>query len=428
LSGLVVDYSEDALVVAHGQTPYVFAWNELDAGSAYRVKRDLLSLHRGDAGNLTAADHLELGVFALSRGRAVVARNEFRTAVKLDKTYEARVQDALDAHRNRRALSTQYSPPLEQDSDQRPGESRTQTPLRTCLTDLVASRLGELPAGESARTPSPELRAAVRKTYDAFGQTVKEVMGKNAVLVETDHFLIWSDLDKHTRRRLGNWCENMYVALCDVFGFDSSQDIFLAKCPVFCWRSKGRFLKFARSFDGYDLKDAVGYTRSIEASGHVHIVLFMDGRREADLDRFSCTLVHEGAHAFVHRFHSSKLIPNWVNEGIADLTAERVLGDRCFTGEKTALLARQYARYNWSIGDLMATTSPIEIHQYPLAQNIVEYLESLDRQRFVGFLKGLKEGAKVDQALAANYDGASPAQLEAGWRSWILERFPADNR
>jgi len=43
LSGLVVDYSEDALVVAHGQTPYVFAWNELDAGSAYRVKRDLVT-------------------------------------------------------------------------------------------------------------------------------------------------------------------------------------------------------------------------------------------------------------------------------------------------------------------------------------------------------------------------------------------------
>ena len=107
-------------------------------------------------------------------------------------------------------------------------------------------------------------------------------------------------------------------------------------------------------------------------------------------------------------------------------SAERVLGDRCYTGETADLLAKQYVQYNWPIGNMLRSTGPIAVHRYPLAHSIVAYLDSLGRARFSGFIEGLKNGATVARALADNYDGLTTDQLEAGWRSVVRERhgFP----
>ncbi|UCC32233.1 MAG: hypothetical protein JSU86_08105, partial [Phycisphaerales bacterium] len=177
-------------------------------------------------------------------------------------------------------------------------------------------------------------------------------------------------------------------------------------------------------FDGYGGKDAVGYTRSIERNGHVHVVLLRRGRSQADFDRFACTLVHEGTHAFIHRLYTSRLIPHWVSEGYADLAAERVLKDRCPAGENAELLARQFVRYDWPITELLGSAGPIPVHQYPLAHSVVAYLEGSGHERFAGFIKDLKTGESVPAALAANYDGLTLDQLEADWRSAVRDADP----
>jgi hypothetical protein len=168
----------------------------------------------------------------------------------------------------------------------------------------------------------------------------------------------------------------------------------------------------------------VGYTRSIEKNGHVHVVLLRQGRSEADFDRFACTLVHEGSHAFMHRLYSTRLIPHWVNEGYAELTAERVLGEHCDTAEKAALLAQQFVRYDWPLGEMLEGLAPIEVHEYPLAHSLVAHLEGLGRPRFTGFVRGLKDGRTTAEALAANYDGMTFAQLEQSWRSAVRSNSP----
>jgi len=268
-----------------------------------------------------------------------------------------------------------------------------------------------------AAHPSPETRTRVMEAYRTFGEKVREVMGKDVALVETDHFLIWTDWEKKYRDRLTGWTEAMYAALGEQFNLKATDEVFLAKCPVYCWRSKARFQKFARYFDGYDGSNAVGYTRSIEKNGHVHVVLLRQGQTEPDFDRFASTLVHEGSHAFLHRLYSTRLIPHWVNEGYAELIAERVLGEHCDAAEKAALLARQYVRYDWPLAGMLESTAPIEVYEYPLAHSLVAHLESLGRQRFAGFIRSLKEGRTTAEALGANYDGMSLEGLEASWRA-----------
>lgn len=414
LRGLVVDHSEHAVVVVREQKPYVFAWNELEFGSALSTKRALLALQRGGSNKLSADDHFELGLFALSSDRNDVAASEFREAKRLNPKFEERITRAFDEYRARKEKDGGEEDPFEDEPPAGLGEpaGRHEAGLMDDDGTLLAER------------PSAENRAKVMQAYRTFGKKVQEVMGKDVVLLESDHFLIWTDWEKKYRDRLTGWAEAMYAALGERFDLQAKDEVFLAKCPVFCWRSKARFQKFARFFDGYEGSNAVGYTRSIEKNGHVHVVLLRQGRSEADFDRFACTLVHEGSHAFMHRLYSTRLIPHWVNEGYAELTAERVLGEHCDTAEKAALLARQFVRYDWPLGGMLEGVAPIEVNEYPLAHSLVAHLEQLGRPRFAGFVRGLKDGRTTAEALAVNYDGMTFAQLEQSWRSAIRLNFP----
>ena len=425
LDGLVVEDTDHGIVVVHSQTPYVFAWDELEPGSAIAAKRALLAFERGGREFLVANDHFELGLFALARSQGSAAGIEFRKAKKLDPAYENAVREALHRYRKGRTTPDRVEHPLADD----PPEPPIEGDAPAGLLERMEAGLSDIGAPSAAVVQAPdEIRARVLAIYKSFGETVRQVISKTIVLVETDHFLIWTDWDKRNRPVLAQWCESMYAALCEQFDLDPVGSVFLAKCPIFCFRSKARFRRFARQFDGHEANNAIGYSRSIEKNGHVHLVLLRTGRSEADFDRLAATLVHEGTHAFLHRLYTTQLIPHWVNEGYADLIAERVMGDRCHNAENAALLARQYVRFDWPIRDLLASVEPIALHQYPIAHSVVAFLEKQGAERFAGFIKALKRGRTVTEALAAGYDGMTLDQLEARWRSSIQATDVADDR
>jgi hypothetical protein len=429
ISGAVVDHNDDAVVIVADRKPFVFAWNEIRPQSAFVARRALLTHARGGADALTAEDRFALGLFALQNDLVSTAQMEFAAAIRLDGAIAPRVAEARDARReaaSRRqadrggeALPAGEADDVAAEAEREPSADAATGDREIPLDDLVGRNLAAAPG----ITVPPEVRRQVREIYDRFAATVIERMGAGTTLLETDHFLIYSDLPGPMRQRVGEWAEAMYAALHREFGFAAEGDVFLAKCPLFCWKSMARFQRFARVFDGQDGRNAVGYTRSIERNGHVHIVLFLSGRTEAEYDAFVATLVHEGAHAFVHRLGSTRLIPHWVNEGLAEWTAESVLGDRCPAGEKADLLAAQYVRFNWPIGHFLRDVGPIAVHDYPLAMSVVSHLIAVDRDRWRRFVALLKEGRVLPDALAEAYDGLDLAGLEAAWRTWVAARL-----
>ncbi len=418
LTGMVVDHTDHGLVMVTDGTPYVFAWEELEADNACTTRRDLMTLERGGEDRLTSEDHLRLGRFALRHGRSGFAVRAFRQAGRLDPSSVEPAREALARFREEQEVEDRAEPDA---SDHALKPTRDEE-VEPGLAERIDAELANRPA--LAPLPAAEARKRVLGTYRKFGAKVQEVIGKDVVLVESAHFLIWTDWEPRYRDRLARWTESMYESLSEAFGLAATDEVFLAKCPVFCWRTKGRFHRFARHFDGYDVTNAIGYTRSIEANGHVHVVLLRQGRSAADFDRFAWTLVHEGTHAFVHRLFTTRLIPHWVNEGLAELTAERILGDRCPAGENAALLARQYVRYDWPIRELLRSTGPIEVYDYPLAHSIVALLEDSGRERFAGFIRDLKDGRALEDALDSSYDHLTFEELEARWRSSVHRTDP----
>jgi hypothetical protein len=417
LRGVPLDHTEQGIVLMAAGVPWVFAWSEIEPGSAIQIRRHLLELERGGTKNLRAEDYFALGVFTLELERSASASAFFRQAVQLDRNLEPRVEEAFRSFRERGRG--------EASSDAGPGfdpidrHSATESPgLVEKAQSAVEALERPIPAG-----PNGDTAGAIEAVYRQFGRTAQEVISKNIVLIESRHFLIWTDWDAKSRGRLAEACEGMYEALCREWNVDPATNVFLAKCPVFCFRAKPRFRDFARLFDGHDVSQSLGYCRSIEANGHVHVVLLRQGETQADFDRFATTLVHEGTHAFLHRVHRQRLIPHWVNEGYADLMAERILGDRCPTGENAELLARQYVQRDWPIEGMLLASGPIELPWYPVAQSVVAWLEAEDPAAFRGFLRSLKEGRSIPAALADNYEGMNVADLERRWRSSVAARL-----
>lgn len=437
ISGLVVDHNEDAVVVVRESTPYVFAWSEMESGSAYAVRRDIMVLERrhGDQDQdrsrnrtrnrdgLSAQDYLELGRFAISLHRRDLASSVFHKATKLDPSLATTTRTLL------RETATAEASPAISTPDIFVAATAKHPPVdSSAVSGALADVTASLPADMAAAPPAvaslnpiqpltAEARSVVMTTYREFGVAVATAVYDKLHLIETQHFLIWTDFEVRHRPLLAEWCEAMYANVAEDLGLDPDANVFLAKCPIFCWRSPSRFRKFAQVVDGYDARNAAGYTRSIPANGHVHVAVLRMGHDASAMERFAATLVHEGTHAFVHRLYTPAPIPQWVGEGFAELVTRRVLGDVCPVAEKSALLCAQYARYDWPIINLIEGVGPIGIHQYPLAYSLVLDLESRGRTRFAGFMRALKDGASVPTALAGSYDGLTVVDWQSQWRA-----------
>jgi hypothetical protein len=118
------------------------------------------------------------------------------------------------------------------------------------------------------------------------------------------------------------------------------------------------------------------------------------------------------------------LIPHWVNEGYADLMAERVLGEQCTTGETAALLARQYVKYDWPISNMLESSGPLAVNEYALAHSVIAYLDSLGEGRLTRLIRALKQGQSAAAALAECFEGLTMRQLENDWREHVRTADP----
>jgi len=426
IRGLVVDQNDEAIVVVQSDTPYAFAWAEIECGSAFTAMREWMEFQRGGRDLMTGKDHVALGMFALSRQRPELAVSCFQRAAKLDESLSAVGREAMRAYQeqkgSRRSLDEASDLP---ESSKRWDDDARDLHNRATKSEATPSGMAaalELDGLSPKSPPTPEQQQRILDLYKTFGDQIRETVYPKLASVESDHFLIWTDWDHRDHERLSAWCEGMFSALCPRLDVEPSTQVFLAKCPVFAWRSTERFRQFAEQVDGYSAINSVGYTRSDFDTGHVHVVVLRQGRDGEDYDRFAATLVHEGTHAFLHRLHSTQPVPHWVNEGFAELVSQEVLGERCYARSKADLLARQYVRYDWPVRRLLGDIGPLAIHHYPIAHSIVAHLVERDRQRFVRFLREIKDGASLEASLAMAFDGLTLDGLERSWREAIRLR------
>ncbi|MCH7702428.1 MAG: hypothetical protein IID37_12150 [Planctomycetes bacterium] len=228
ISGLVVDHNEDAVVVVRESTPYVFAWSEMESGSAYAVRRDIMVLERrhGDQDQdrsrnrtrnrdgLSAQDYLELGRFAISLHRRDLASSVFHKAAKLDPSLATTTRTLL-----REAATAEASPAIsalaifvDATAKHLPVDSSA---VSGALADVAVS-LPAVAALDPIQPLTAAARSSVMATYHKFGAAVANAVYDKLHLIETQHFLIWTDFEVRHRPLLAEWCVK-YICCPDTF-------------------------------------------------------------------------------------------------------------------------------------------------------------------------------------------------------------------
>jgi hypothetical protein len=252
-------------------------------------------------------------------------------------------------------------------------------------------------------------------------ETKSALSNLNFRVVETEYFIVCTDLLPAQIDGYLASLDLMYKELCLAFGIPPARKIWCGKCLVFAFSRQLDFQTFEKVVMKNDDPD-------IKAQGLCHQfsngrVLFAGYRGQSD-EYFGSVLVHETAHGFVHRYLSSARAPSWLNEGMSDWIAHAVMKTDAIPRKQIQSANRVRSSGTWS--DFL-TTKHIDFKLYGAASTMVEILLRRDKGgQFREFFRGIKEGKAAEESLKDTF-GLSYKDLEILYAEQLLkipERLP----
>ena len=278
-----------------------------------------------------------------------------------------------------------------------------------------------------ARTDAFEEAArqeAIIKAQKARGLLANKALGTKLKGIETRHFIIFSDFSSEERRKQAETAENLYRSFDNIFKITVNRDkMWDGKCVLFLFKRKEDFLKFAQKYDYYDASKSGGYFRIEQSQVRVAIFRPPPGHPR----RLEETLVHETAHAFFHFYRKVVNIPKWLDEGLAEYFRFDYNPKSPEKKQYMSLLREKVKeRDNRSARTMMTRanpTGPDDIEGYATAWSMVEFLVKYDKRRFVLFVKLVKEGIELEEALRKSYGGWNYRRFEAAWKNYVAKEY-----
>lgn len=239
-------------------------------------------------------------------------------------------------------------------------------------------------------------------------------------LYETNHFLFVSNIPPQQVGPYVASLDRMYEWMCKLYGVQPEHKVWLGgKAPIFA------FLEHAQ-FDAFEDRYFPDAKKTLQTLANVYGLSHLqnDGNvviscyRGNDPSDFGQMLVHETSHGFIHRYKTKAQLPNWVDEGMAELIGAEMVPT------STAVKNREFRAYQQlaqqgSLGGML-TADRIEAWQYGVASSLNRFLLQSDRAKYVAFIEALKEGQKWDEALKTAYKCTPEKLLAAYGRSLNL--------
>jgi hypothetical protein len=228
-------------------------------------------------------------------------------------------------------------------------------------------------------------------------------------LVETDHFLIFSAWNWSNDASLIDLCERTYQMLVQQFRVPVGESVWIGKCPIYLFWDPAHYRRFISDIDqSRTLDPATAHANGYHATRGRFSYIVINGvssfgntLEQAKIE-FYHVLVHEGTHAFLDRYVSSRPLPLWLEEGLADYVAATLVPQsevnrRYITASRSAL------RDLDSVNIVLEKKADLTSTEYALAHSLVRALVSQDRQAMVRFLELIKQGTSEETALADTY-------------------------
>src|SRR4051794_10189059 len=198
-----------------------------------------------------------------------------------------------------------------------------------------------------------EHAAALKKSRDMADEVVSLFPG--CQIHETRHFLLVSNIPPQQIAPYIASLDRMYDFMCQLYGVSRKHKVWLGgKAPIFAFLEKEEFDNFEDRYfpEARQALKSLGSVYGLShlsKTGEVTIACY----RGNDPNDFGQMIVHETSHGFIHRYKTKAQLPNWVDEGMADLIgAEMVPASTVVRGREQKAI-QQLAQQR-SLGGMLA--------------------------------------------------------------------------
>ena len=346
-----------------------FAWHEVTPASAFSVRHRLIDEE-------DAWQWLDLGRFGRRVGAESLADFALRRAVALSPACQQAAEEAklipLGAYREAAVLGR---PALEDD--------RELVDRATAEADQVKLRLRTFRHGRfrvfTAADPGDdhwirrELEEAQQRLAEAFELEPQDAFGPRPLAVYV--FASMSDMRKYARE-----IDGLNVSTKNMAGY------------------------FAAHRDG---QGELLRSKIILPTPTAGVTMDFETAKQ----RWRRTLTHEMTHAVSASFLGDRPLPRWLEEGLAEMLAERVW-------PRTGALERAKSRSQTGLGRLLEDDYMPTADDYPVVMTLVKGIHREDPARFATFLKRLKSGDDAEALMVELY-GADFDEVDRAWRDWM---------
>ncbi|MEM9418563.1 MAG: hypothetical protein AAGA25_05830 [Planctomycetota bacterium] len=232
----------------------------------------------------------------------------------------------------------------------------------------------------------------------------------------SDYFLFYSDLPPKEARQWAGLLDQMYDRLSKIFGLEKGKNIFLGRGLIIAFEYESDYHNYFRRVHQFDSRGSLGLCLSY-GTGKSEVALF---KQRSDLD-FARVLVHEAVHMFNHRYRSHPILPNWVNEGLAEHVSSGLVDNSGF-GESSLARSIDYGlsllRQQKTLGgNSFFYAANIEAHHYPMAQLLTTFMIKQNGKRYQAFINAIKDGKRWEDALEEDYGVQLEPLIDAFGRS-----------
>lgn len=244
-----------------------------------------------------------------------------------------------------------------------------------------------------------QMQAGVEQ-LKVFCKQVNQQLELDMNLYESDRFLLLTDLEGRSVKAYGIAIEQAYRGAAVTLGDSPDDNVFVGKCLVVLFKERIDYLRFERDMHGADARGTGGLCHGF-GDGHVHVAAF----HRNNLRQTKHILTHEIAHAYLRRYQSPALVPDWVNEGLAEHLAHRMHPP---PGQKLMLKARLSLEGKQGLGDGLFEGKNLEAWQYDVAGALAGFMIERGKHAYPKLIQKLKDGVPTDDALKEIYRMASP--------------------
>lgn len=288
--------------------------------------------------------------------------------------------------------------------------------MRLALWLIIAMALTSAPAALAQGKDDPyDIKTTTKVQIKECADLAME-LGKKAKkaapklhTIETAHFQLFSGFDSKTEDKLlTETAEKMYKQLCKQFDVDDKDGVWVGKCPIYAFDKKEEFGKFCKAIEQEKFEKAGGFC-AYNSNGFVYIVVNDTSNRT----QFYDVMVHEGTHGFVARYQTTRNIPTWVNEGLAEYMAALLVKDS--RAKKLWKDATREVLDGKKKPETIFDGIELEAFEYGMAHSMVRFMLKDSSKDFTRFVKLLKKGETEEKALKEVYK-TDRAGLVKAWR------------